>query len=259
MWAPFEDNRQAWDRQQEVHRGVRRVLGRRRPWHAALGRADADRPSTPGRWVVLHLQSGNGRRRRPVSTRRIARDRRRLQLFGCRRRTGTRTWPASAGQLRRCGCPSGADRTVVRGPRLHRQGRLDVAARPQDLGHRGRACPATRRPPIPLRAHPAAALWTRYEGRAAVRENRTYLSGTRANDSFPASAIERFSPNSDSQAVEWQWTLADIVTSLLEAGLQLSHLGEYPEPFWRPAEAGCVVAWAGKLPNASSLLATKPA
>ena len=107
-------------------------------------------------------------------------------------------------------------------------------------------------------AHPAAALWSRDEDQARVRADRSYFGGTRANDSFPASAIERFSPDSGDEAIEWQWTLGDVVSTILEAGLQLKHLGEYAEPFWRPGEVGTVAAWEGNLPNSFSLLATKP-
>ena len=107
-------------------------------------------------------------------------------------------------------------------------------------------------------AHPAAALWTRDVDQARIRPDRTYFGGTRANDSFPASAIARFSVNPADEAVEWQWTLSDVVTAVLEAGLVLRHLGEYPEPFWRPSGERQAAAWAGGLPNSFALLATKP-
>jgi SAM-dependent methyltransferase len=108
-------------------------------------------------------------------------------------------------------------------------------------------------------AHPIAALWTTDTDAVRVRSDRSYFGGTRPNDSFPASAIERFAPNSRAEAVEWQWTLADVVNAVLDAGLRVDRLGEHPEPFWRPADAGTVAAWAGNVPNSMSLLATKPA
>lgn len=107
-------------------------------------------------------------------------------------------------------------------------------------------------------AHPAASLWTWDEDEACIRGDRSYFGGTRTNDSSPASAIERFSPGTDDVATEWQWTLADVVTAILRAGLQLQHLGEHSEPFWRPTDAGAVAAWTGRLPNSFSLLASKP-
>lgn len=106
-------------------------------------------------------------------------------------------------------------------------------------------------------AHPAAALWTWDEDRADVRSDRSYFRASWTNDNFPASAIERFSPNSGDQAVEWQWTLADVVSAALGAGFQLRHLGEYPEPFWLPGGTRSAAAWAGNLPNSFSLLAVR--
>jgi SAM-dependent methyltransferase len=108
-------------------------------------------------------------------------------------------------------------------------------------------------------AHPVAALWTTDTDAVRVRSDRSYFGGTRLNDSFPASAIERFAPDSGAEAIEWQWTLADVVNAVLDAGLRLDRLGEHPEPFWRPTDAGTVAAWAGNVPNSMSLLATKPA
>lgn len=108
-------------------------------------------------------------------------------------------------------------------------------------------------------AHPAATLWTRDEDQARLRSDRRYFGGTRQNDTFPKSAIERFSPGSGLEAVEWQWTVGDLVTALLAAGFVLRHLGEHPEPFWRPADAAAVAAWTGALPNSLSLIASKPA
>lgn len=90
-----------------------------------------------------------------------------------------------------------------------------------------------------------------------MRSDLSYFGGTRPNDGFPASAIKRFGPDSRTQAIEWQWTMADVVMALLDAGLQLVQLGEHPEPFWRPADARTVAAWAGTVSNSFSLLATK--
>jgi len=43
----------------------------------------------------------------------------------------------------------------------------------------------------------------------------------------------------------------------LAAGLDVLHLGEYPEPFWRP-DGQDAAAWRGSLPNCFSLLARRP-
>lgn len=57
-------------------------------------------------------------------------------------------------------------------------------------------------------AHPAAPLWTRDADHTALEPGRSYFGGTRANDTFPASAIARFGGH-DVTATEWQWTLAE--------------------------------------------------
>jgi len=103
-------------------------------------------------------------------------------------------------------------------------------------------------------AHPAAALWTRDPDVTSLVPGRSYFGGTRANDSFPASAIARYS-DSDLEAVEQQWTLADIVNAVVSAGLSIVHLGEHAEPFWRPGDEPAAAAWRGDLPNSFTLLA----
>jgi len=57
-------------------------------------------------------------------------------------------------------------------------------------------------------------------------------------------------------AVQWQRTLGEIVTTVAAAGLQILHLGEYAEPFWRMGGVSAA-AWAGRLPNSFSLLARR--
>ena len=105
-------------------------------------------------------------------------------------------------------------------------------------------------------AHPAAALWTRDDDRARINADVDYFGGTRVNDTFPASAIARFGSDDRPDAVEFQWPLSAIVTAIVDAGLVIAHLGEYPEPFWRPP-GPTAAAWDGTLPNAFSLLARK--
>jgi SAM-dependent methyltransferase len=94
--------------------------------------------------------------------------------------------------------------------------------------------------------HPAVPLWTSDADRPRIRPDRSYFGSSHVNDSFPANG-----------AVEWQWTLGRIVTALIDAGLQIRHLGEHPEPFWRMGGV-TVAAWDGRLPNTFSLLASRP-
>jgi len=92
-------------------------------------------------------------------------------------------------------------------------------------------------------AHPAVILWTWDEDRPRIREDRSYFGRSHVNDTFPGRG-----------AVEWQWTLGEIITAVAAADLEILHLGEYPEPFWR-AGGVSAAAWRGRLPNSFALLA----
>ena len=93
--------------------------------------------------------------------------------------------------------------------------------------------------------HPAVPLWSWDEDRPRIRADRSYFGRNHVNDSFPANG-----------AVEWQWTLGQIVTAVADAGMEIRHLGEYPEPFWRMGGVSAA-AWDGRLPNTFSLLASR--
>jgi SAM-dependent methyltransferase len=93
--------------------------------------------------------------------------------------------------------------------------------------------------------HPCVPLWAWDEDEERIRPDRSYFASTFANDSFPANG-----------AVEWQWTMGHIVTAIVEAGLAVRRLVEYPEPFWRMGELDAA-AWRGRLPNTYALLAEK--
>ncbi|MEV0284311.1 MULTISPECIES: class I SAM-dependent methyltransferase [unclassified Kribbella] len=96
-------------------------------------------------------------------------------------------------------------------------------------------------------AHPAVPLWTWDEDEPRIRPDRSYFAESHINDTFPANG-----------AREWQWNLGHIVTAVTAAGLRLETLEEYAEPFWRPADGHAAAAWAGRLPNAYALLASRP-
>jgi SAM-dependent methyltransferase len=95
-------------------------------------------------------------------------------------------------------------------------------------------------------AHPAVPLWTWDADRPRIRPDRGYFGPSHVNDTFPGHG-----------AVEWQWTLGQVVTALIGAGMEIRHLGEHPEPFWR-ADGVAAAAWDGRLPNSFSLLARRP-
>jgi SAM-dependent methyltransferase len=93
--------------------------------------------------------------------------------------------------------------------------------------------------------HPAVILWRWDEDRPRIREDRGYFGRSHVNDTFPGRG-----------AVEWQWTLGEIITAVVAAGMEILHLGEYPEPFWR-AGGVSAAAWSGRLPNSFALLARR--
>ena len=94
--------------------------------------------------------------------------------------------------------------------------------------------------------HPAFALWSWDSDEARVRSDRSYFARSYVNDSFPANG-----------AVEFQWTLGQLVTAVATAGLAVVHLSEHPEPFWKMGDVSAA-AWDGRLPNTYALLARKP-
>ena len=94
-------------------------------------------------------------------------------------------------------------------------------------------------------AHPMVPLWSWDEDEPRIRADRSYFGRSHLNDSFPANG-----------AREWQWSLGEIVTAVVAAGLEISSVEEYPEPFWQPAGVDAA-AWQGRLPNTFSLLARR--
>lgn len=95
-------------------------------------------------------------------------------------------------------------------------------------------------------AHPMVPLWAWDEDVPRIRPDRGYFERSHVNDTFPANG-----------AVEWQATLAEIITAVLGAGLELRHVAEHPEPFYRWGDLDAA-AWRGQLPNTFTLLARKP-
>lgn len=94
-------------------------------------------------------------------------------------------------------------------------------------------------------AHPMVPLWTWDEDEPRIRPDRSYFGRRHENDTFPARG-----------AVEWQWTLGEILNAVIGTGLSVLHVAEHPEPFWRPQNVAAA-AWRGRLPNTFSLLAQR--
>jgi len=94
-------------------------------------------------------------------------------------------------------------------------------------------------------SHPAVPLWTWDEDIARIRPDRDYFGRSHVNDTYPARG-----------AVEWQWTLGQIINAVISAGLEVLHVSEHAEPFWQPADVAAA-AWQGQLPNSFMLLARR--
>jgi SAM-dependent methyltransferase len=94
-------------------------------------------------------------------------------------------------------------------------------------------------------SHPLVPLWTWDPDEPRVRPDRSYFARAHVNDTFPGGG-----------AVEWQWTLGDLVTALVQAGLAVQRLAEHPDPFWRHGGVDAA-AWDGRLPNTFTLLARR--
>ncbi len=80
----------------------------------------------------------------------------------------------------------------------------------------------------------------------------------RANRDFPASRLEHAADAGSLRlcAVERQWTLGEVVTSLSEVGLRLDRLEEHPEQYW-PLYRDIPEAVVDKLPHTFSLVMHK--
>src|ERR1035438_9477157 len=62
-------------------------------------------------------------------------------------------------------------------------------------------------------SHPAVPLWTWDEDVARIRADRDYFGRCHVNDTYPARG-----------AVEWQWTLGQIINAVISAGLEVLHV-----------------------------------
>jgi len=100
-------------------------------------------------------------------------------------------------------------------------------------------------------AHPLDWAWeTNEEEYVLDRGGDTYFSNQLREGMFHREGVKSV-PRSH------QWTLGQIINSVIGAGLSIEHFDEYPEPFWNqfpnmPAET------LHRLPHTFSLLARKP-
>lgn len=93
--------------------------------------------------------------------------------------------------------------------------------------------------------HPAHPLWTWDLDEPRIRGDRGYFDRSYLSDTFPGVG-----------ATVWLWTLGEIVTAVVAAGLTVRHLSEYAEPFWRAGGLDAA-AFRGRLPNAFALVCSR--
>jgi SAM-dependent methyltransferase len=82
--------------------------------------------------------------------------------------------------------------------------------------------------------HPLDALWEREAGGLELRQNVGYFdSAPQENPGFPAEVVERQLGPKRPRLLERFWTPAEVITSLLSAGLRLELFQEHPLLFWK--------------------------
>ncbi len=83
--------------------------------------------------------------------------------------------------------------------------------------------------------HPLDWIWEPDADRLRVHPTRSYFdSEPRPNEDFPGRAVERYAPGDRPAPTAWEyhWTLGQIVTAVVDAGLELVALAEHPEHYW---------------------------
>ncbi|WP_433008676.1 class I SAM-dependent methyltransferase [Kribbella sp. CA-294648] len=249
MDAEVAANRVAWERASRKHvdeydelLAEARRLESLRAWELELlGPTLAEAP------VVVHLQSGHGL------------DDVDLLAKGARKVVGVdySSTAAAAAQRRACELEVGVQYVVAEVPTLPlRDGCADLVYTGKgaliwmrDIQAWATEVARLLKPGGRLyvyEAHPTVPLWSWDEDKPRIRDDRSYFARSHINDSFPANGAQ-----------EWQWSLGDIVTACVRAGLAIEALEEYAEPFWRPADGHRAAAWEGRLPNSFSLLARR--
>lgn len=98
-------------------------------------------------------------------------------------------------------------------------------------------------------AHPLNWVWDTDAKRYVLDRNNGNYFSDQLKEGLPVMGAE-------SIARQHQWTLAQVVNSLIGAGLKIEQLDEYPEPFWNEFPE-MPVETLHRLPHAYSLLARK--
>ena len=107
--------------------------------------------------------------------------------------------------------------------------------------------------------HPLNWVWEPDANEYSLRSDGGdyFAAEPRANRDFPASGLRQTASDQSAPcAIEKQWTLGEIVTTLTEAGLRLERLEEHPDQFW-PLFRGIPEPLANRLPHTFALLMRK--
>lgn len=107
--------------------------------------------------------------------------------------------------------------------------------------------------------HPLDWIWEPGAEHHRVHPVRSYFEREpRPNEDFPARAVERYRSQDQPAPTAWeyQWTLADIVNAVLDAGLELEVLAEYPEHYW-PRFPSIPADEFERIPHTFSILARR--
>jgi hypothetical protein len=130
-----------------------------------------------------------------------------------------------------------------------------------DLGEWGRVVARLLRPDGRIylyEGHPLNWVWdASAETHRLSADGRGYFDrDPRANENFPAAAVERHTPAGEIAPIAWefQWTLAEVVTALCDAGLVIERVQEHAEQFW-PLLREIPEVEMRRLPHSYSVLA----
>jgi len=105
--------------------------------------------------------------------------------------------------------------------------------------------------------HPLDALWDREADSLELRQDTGYFDrAPRESPGFPAQVVERELGPQRPRLMERFWTPAEVITSLLSAGLTLELFQEHPMLFWKqfPRWSEELIA---RLPHSYSVLAIR--
>jgi SAM-dependent methyltransferase len=110
--------------------------------------------------------------------------------------------------------------------------------------------------------HPLNWVWDTDARHVRLREDASYFATSpRANTDFPGRYLQRLSSDAGqerAEAIEWQWTLGDILSTLIASGLVLEEVREHAEHFWPQFDA-VAHAELARLPHTFSALMRRPA